>query len=419
MITINQLTIPEGASFTALAQHPLLNANTLTLPSENNIHIDGSHLTVFPGLIDPHVHFRTPGQEYKEDWRTAAKAALRGGYTTVFDMPNNIPACISQERLKQKKAIINQQLQEVGLPLRYELYIGADKNNFEQIHRTQSEVIGIKVFMGSSTGDLLMDDESSLHAVFAIASQHDMMVAIHAEDECLIQQQQQQFQGQHSHHIHSQIRSPEVAATAIALIVKLMAIYHTKVYILHVSSIPELEIIAAAKKQGLPIYAETSPHHLFLNDNDYQKLGAKAQMNPPLRSAEHQPALFAAIAAGTIDTIGSDHAPHTSAEKNQPYPSSPSGVPGIETNLPLLLNAYHQNKISLDQIASLSCRRIQTIFAYPDHQDLVLLDLNQVKTVDDTQLKTKCAWSPFHGWKLKGWPAYSIINQQLFDLSKL
>ena len=419
MTRIENINLPEGRSFAPLKNHPCINIekNCIELPgNQADRVINGAHLTVFPGLIDPHVHFRVPGQEYKEDWRTAAKATLCGGYSTVFDMPNNIPACVSLSRLEEKKATIEQQLKEADIPLRYELYIGADKNHFHEIAKVKPAVIGVKVFMGSTTGDLLMDDESSLHAIFSLAAHHNMMVALHAEDEDMIQERSHQFSGQHDHCVHSQIRTPEVAASAIKLAVSLSRMYGTKIYILHVSSIQELEVIADAKAEGLPVYAETSPHHLFLNDSYYEQLGAKVQMNPPLRSAEHQPALFKAIDEGIIDTIGSDHAPHTLAEKDQPYPDSPSGVPGIETNLPLLLNAYHEKKLTLDHIASLTCRRIQTMFNYPDKQDLLLVDLEKIKTVDNAALRTKCGWSPFHGRTLKGWPAYSIINGRLFKL---
>lgn len=421
MITIDNITLPTGEAFEPLEKHDCLDLNhkRLCMPSDEDHHIDGSHLTLFPGLIDPHVHFRTPGQEYKEDWRTAARATIRGGYSTVFDMPNNIPACVSEERFRAKKSLIEQQLKEAKLPLRYELYIGADRYHFQEINKVRSVVIGVKVFMGSSTGDLLMDDESSLHAIFSIATHHDMMVAVHAEDECMIEQRQQTFAGQQQHHVHSQIRTPEVAAEAIRLAVSLSRLYGARLYILHVSSIQELTEIAAAKAEGLSVYAETSPHHLFLNTSYYDSLAAKVQMNPPLRSAEHQPALFEAIANGTIDTLGSDHAPHTLEEKNQAYPDSLSGVPGIETNLPLLLNAYNQDKLTLQQIASLTCRRIQTMFRYPATDDLLLVDLNKVKKVNNSELKTKCGWSPFAGWSLKGWPIYSYVNGQFFDLEKL
>ncbi len=389
---------------------------TLQIESDQEVTLDASGLVAFPGLIDPHVHFRTPGQEYKEDWRSAALATIRGGYTMVFDMPNNIPACVTRQRLHDKKALINAQLQEAGIGLRYELYFGADKNHFQEINKVREEVVGVKVFMGSSTGDLLMDDESSLHAVFAIAAKLDVLVAVHAEDEEMIQERQPSFAGRCDHCAHSELRTPEVAAKAVEQVIELVELYGTRAYILHVSSINELELIREAKKRGLPIYAETSPHHLFLNTDAYAELAGRAQMNPPLRSKEHQVALFEAIHDGTIDTIGSDHAPHTVEEKDQPYGQSPSGVPGIETNFPLLLNAYSEGKLSLQEIAHLTCYNIREMFSLSANDDLVLVDLNLTRKVNEADLKTKCAWSPFTGWELTGWPVYSVVNGRLYDL---
>lgn len=421
MIQLKNINIPDFPEFDSVRSHAYYDASTkvFNIPSEEDEVIDGAELTAFPGLIDPHVHFRTPGEEYKEDWRTAAKATLKGGYTTVFDMPNNIPACITRQRLHDKKAIIEQQLKDVGLPIHYDLYLGADKNHFDEVHSVLGEVIGVKVFMGSSTGDLLMDDDSSLHAVFSIAAHLDLMVAVHAEDECMIQERTKKYAGEKSHHIHSVIRTPEVAARAIEKAIYLSRLYGTRLYILHVSSIPELELIRAAKKEGLSVYAETSPHHLFLNDSFYEKLAGKAQMNPPLRSKEHQPALFEAIHEGVIDTIGSDHAPHTLDEKSGLYGQCLSGVPAMETNFPLLLNAYSQGKISLPEIVKLTSQKVKQMFNYTGSNDVILVDLQKLKTVEESQLKTKCGWSPFAGWELQGWPAYAIIDERLIALDTL
>ncbi len=388
---------------------------THTIKSEDDITIDGSGLTLFPGLIDPHVHFRTPGQEYKEDWRTAALATVKGGYTTVFDMPNNIPPCISDTRLKDKKALIDKQLSEAGIPLRYELYIGADKNHFEEIPKVAGDIVGIKVFMGSSTGELLMDDENSLRAMFQIAAMLDLVVGLHAEDECMIQENNKKYAGRSDHLVHASIRSPEVAASAVKLVIDLVRQYGTKAYILHVSSSNELDLIRAAKEEGLPVFAETSPHHMFMNVHDLEKMGGLAQMNPALRAPEHQEAIFAAIKDGTIDTLGSDHAPHTIEEKNKPYPESPSGVPGIETNLPLLLNAYNQGKLSLDEILDLTHANPRKIFEIRENDDVVLVDLNKKKTVKNEDQATKCGWSPFDGWELTGWPVCTILKGKIFN----
>lgn len=387
------------------------------IPSDQDITLDARGLTLLPGLIDPHVHFRTPGLEHKENWLTAAQACIRGGYTTVFDMPNTLPPTITQQRLADKKQLIEQQLKEIGIPLRYQLFFGADKHHFDQIVKIKDEVVGIKVFMGSSTGELLMDDDSSLHAIFAIAARHKLIVAVHAEDECLIQARMEQFRDETDYAVHSRIRNPEVAAIAVKKAISLSEMYGTHLYILHVSTQNELQLIAEAKQAGLPVYAETTPHHLFLTEDDYAQWGGFVQMNPPLRSKEHQQALFHALHTGIIDTIGSDHAPHTRAEKSAPYRVCMSGVPGIETTLPLLLDAHHRGLLTLSEIVQLTSTRAKKIFSLADNNDVVLVDLNKTKTITDEALKTKCAWSPFTGRTLTGWPVTIILRGQLFNNS--
>lgn len=388
----------------------------LVINNNQNEIINADHLTLLPGLIDPHVHFRTPGMEYKEDWRTAAQASIKGGYTTVFDMPNTLPPTITAELLAEKKALIDKQLKEIGIPLHYQLFFGADKNHLDQIAKVKNEVIGIKVFMGCSTGNLVIDDDESLHAVFKIAADNNMLVAVHAEDEHMMKDNAKKFNLPQPYHVHSQIRSEEVAAIAVKKAIDLSREYHTRLYVLHMSSETEINLIKQAKNEGLSVYAETTPHHLFLNTNDYEKLNGKAVMNPPLRAAKHQESLFKAIREGIIDTIGSDHAPHTLEEKERPYGSCPSGVPGIETTLALLLNAHQQNLLSLQEVVNLTSKRAQEIFKLNPTEDFVLIDLKKQQPVDENKLKTKCAWSPFAGRKLIGWPVYTILNNQVYDL---
>lgn len=389
----------------------------ITISSQQNIIIDARGLTLLPGLIDPHVHFRTPGLDYKEDWRTAAQAAIAGGYTTVFDMPNTLPPTITEELLAAKKALINQQLQEIGIPLRYELYLGADKSHLNQIPLVKDNVIGIKVFMGCSTGNLVIDDDESLHAVFSLAAENNMLVAVHAEDEQLMHQRKAFFTGKTHYCTHSQIRNVDVACRAVEKAINLSRQYQTKLYILHASTREELALIKKAKQEKLLVYAETTPHHLFLNEHAYQTLGGKAVVNPPLRTEEHQAALFEAIHEGIIDTIGSDHAPHTEAEKAKPYGECPSGMPGIETTLALLLDAYNANRLSLEEIVQLTSKRAQTLFKLPATDDVVLVDLNKNAMMTKEKLKTKCGWSPFLNVMLRGWPVYTIVNGQCFKVA--
>lgn len=390
----------------------------LEIPSQDNQTINAGGLTLLPALIDPHVHFRTPGWEYKEDWRTAALASVHGGYTTVFDMPNTQPPTITAELLREKKALIDSQLKEINIPLRYQLFFGADKNHLHEIAKVKNDVAGIKVFMGCSTGNLVIDDDESLHKVFALAAEHDLLVAVHAEDEQLMHiQKEKLLTNNNSYNIHSQIRNEEVATCAVAKAISLTKQYGTRLYILHTSTKGEMDLIRAAKKQGLPVFAEVCPHHLFLAETSYEKLNGKAVMNPPLRATHHHAALWEAIHDGTIDTVGSDHAPHTLSEKEKPYGACPSGVPGIETSLPLLLNAHHAKLLSLSEIVALTSGNAKKIFNLKNNDDVVLVDLNKEKVVDEKQLKTKCGWSPFAGMLLHGWPIYTILQGRVFKLT--
>lgn len=390
---------------------------TIKISADKDQQINGKDLLVMPGLIDPHVHFRTPGSEHKENWMSAARAAIYGGYTSVFDMPNTIPSTTTYERLMSKKALIDSQLQEVGIPLNYQLYFGVDRNHFEQIPQVASHICALKIFMGSSTGDLLVDDDSSLHAAFSIAAKFNLMVAVHAEDECTIRHNTQLHAHEHDFALHSKIRSAEAARIAVSRAISLAKLYSVKLYVLHVGSKDECELIAKAKREGLNVFAETTPHHLFLNESYYPKLQARAQVNPPLRTPEDQAALWEAIRSGVIDIVASDHAPHTLAEKSLPYGQAPSGMPGIETTLPLLLTAYHDGKISLPLIQQLLHDNCQKIFPHPQSDNnLVLIDLNKEQTIEDTKLKTRCAWSPYSGRKLKGFPVITIVNGQVFKL---
>lgn len=403
MLTINNVLMPNGTR------------QTITRKYNKEMTLDGSDLLALPGLIDPHVHFRVPGMEDKEDWQHASKAALRGGYTMVFDMPNTKPATTTKERLQSKIEIINQQLAEVDLPLRYQLFFGADKNQFHEIAKVKDEIVGIKVFMGASTGDLLMDDESSLHAIYALAKAYNLVIALHAEDELIIRENASKYANETDFKYHSIIRAPQAATKAVDLVIQLSELYGVTSYILHVSTFGELNLVREAKLRGVPVYVETCPHYLFLDDSMYPELNGRGKMNPPLRSLADQEVLWQAITDGTIDTIASDHAPHKLDEKEQPLCKCPSGVPGIETTLPLLISAWQADKISLLRIVELLHSNPKKIFNLPDNDDLVLVDIVNTQVLRDEQMATKCKWTPFVGRELTGFPRYVYINQRLID----
>lgn len=390
--------------------------NTLKLNEANRGLIEeklaSHHFLKIPALIDPHVHFRTPGNEHKENWESASLAAIRGGYTTVFDMPNTHPTTITLDRLHAKKELINAQLKHVNIPLQYGLYLGASREHFSEIAKCKNEICGIKVFMGSSTGELLMDDLESLDTVFKIAAENDILVAVHAESEAQIKERTNLFKHEHQYCTHSKIRTPEVAAAAVKQAIDLARKHKTRLYILHVSSIPELELIKAAKAEGLNIHAETCPHYLFLSTKDYDHLQGYAQMNPALRDPEHQAALWQAINNGIIDTIGSDHAPHTLDEKRESYGCCPSGVPSIETTFPLLYTAHTQGRISLDKILDLCHHNPKKLLRLKDNNDFVLIDTETIRPVINENLATKAKWSPYAGMQLCGWPVLTTFNQK-------
>lgn len=407
MLTINNVLMPDGTR------------KIITREYNEDIIIDGSNLLALPGLIDPHVHFRVPGLEDKEDWQHASIAAIKGGYTTVFDMPNTKPATTTKERLDSKFQIINQQLAEVDMPLRYELFFGADKNQFHEIVKVKDDVIGLKVFMGASTGDLLMDDESSLHAIYALAKAHDLIIALHAEDELIIRNNAVKYANETDFKYHSIIREPEAAVKAVDLVIKLTEIYNVTSYILHVSTVGELELVKKAKERGLPVFVETCPHYLFLDESMYSSLNGRGKMNPPLRTKNDQDVLWQALNDGVIDTIGSDHAPHKLGEKEQPLCKCPSGVPGIETTLPLMLTAWKQNKVKLSKIIELTHDNPQKIFSLAKNDDLILVDIVTKKVLTDENMATKCKWTPFVGMELIGFPRFVFTQNRLIDCEKI
>ena len=379
-------------------------------------------LIELPALIDPHVHFRTPGAEYKEDWISGARAAIAGGVTTVFDMPNTNPPTTTYARVLEKKALIDTQLKSAGIKLNYRLFFGADKNKFSELHLLKSHadleqlICGVKVFMGSSTGDLLMDDAEALDTLFKLCSEMDLLLAVHAEKEALIRTNTATLQSE-DFSCHSVIRSPEVAAQALEQAIALTRKYGTKLYALHIGSRLELELLHQAKLEGLPIFIEIAPHYLFLDTTRYADLQGKAKMNPPLRETSDREFLWEAIQLNWIDTIGSDHAPHPLNEKNAAYCNCPSGVPGVQTTLPLLLNAYNEGKISLENIIALTHTNPKNIFNLPDNHDKVMVDLDLEKTVTKDLLFSKAGWSPYEGMSLKGWPIYTILGDVRYDTS--
>ncbi|MBI5728418.1 MAG: amidohydrolase family protein [Candidatus Magasanikbacteria bacterium] len=302
--------------------------------------------------------------------------------------------------------------------MRYELYLGGHKDELAQIELAKSTAIGIKIFLGQSTGSLLMDDEVAFEELCRLAAEHDMVVAVHAEDDATIHENIKTLKHENSDAValHSKIRSREAAMRALEKALRVGKKHKTRLYILHASTAEEVAMVRQAKKAGQHVFLETTPHHLFLTENDYAAWGTKVQMNPPLRTTHDQTALWAGIKDGTIDTVGTDHAPHTLAEKAQPYGTAPSGVPGIETLLPLLLTAARDGRLTLDDVVRVTRTNAEHIFRLAPNDDIVLVDIQKERPVRDEALKTKCGWSPFVGRVLTGWPVYTILKGKVYRI---
>ena len=374
-------------------------------------------LTLLPGVIDPQVHFREPGLEHKEDLFTASCACAKGGVTSFLEMPNTRPLTTTQAALDDKlsraaeKCLVN-----------YGFFIGATAENLPDL-LTANPTPGIKVFMGSMHGQLLVDGEATLEAIFAAG---DRLIAVHAEDQARINQRRQEFAGMDDVAVHSQIQDNQAALLATQLALKLSNKYQRRLHILHLSTGEEAELLRQEKPSW--VTAEVTPQHLLLNTSAYEKIGSLAQMNPPLRAARDNEILWQALLDGVIDFIATDHAPHTLAEKAQVYPNTPSGMPGVETSLPLMLTQAVQGRCTVAQVANWMSAAVAKAYKIPNKgkiapgfdADLVLVDLDNYRLVVREEMVTKCGWSPFEGWNLTGWPVVTVVGGKVvFEQGKL
>ncbi|MEG3911131.1 dihydroorotase [Microcoleus sp. w2-18bC1] len=379
--------------------------------------IDAKGLTLLPGVIDPQVHFREPGLEHKEDLFTASCACAKGGVTSFLEMPNTRPLTTTQAALDDKlsraaeKCLVN-----------YGFFIGATPENLPDLLNA-NPTPGIKVFMGSMHGQLLVDGEATLEAIFA---KGDRLIAVHAEDQARINQRRQEFAGISDVAVHSQIQDNQAALLATQLALKLSNKYQRRLHILHLSTGDEAELLRQEKPSW--VTAEVTPQHLLLNTSAYQKIGSLAQMNPPLREPRDNEILWQALLDGVIDFIATDHAPHTLAEKAQDYPNTPSGMPGVQTSLPLMLTQAVEGRCTVAQVANWMSAAVAKAYKIPNKgaispgfdADLVLVDLDNYRPVVREEMVTKCGWSPFEGWNLTGWPVVTVVGGKVvFENGKL
>jgi len=378
--------------------------------------IDAIGLHIFPGVIDDQVHFREPGLTHKGDIYTESRAAVAGGVTSFMEMPNTVPNTLTQTLLEEKYSIASKKSLA-----NYSFFMGASNENLEEILRTDAEnVCGLKIFMGSSTGNMLVDNEKALEAIF---SSTPMLIATHCEDEATIRQNLEIWKNKFGEDIpfkeHPLIRSDEACYLSSSFAVGLANKYNTRLHVLHIST--EKEIALFNNKIPLKekrITAEVCIHHLWFDEADYDRLGSLIKWNPAIKRRSDKEALLKALLDDHLDIIATDHAPHTLEEKGQKYLQAPSGGPLIQHSLPAMLEFYHQGKISLEKIAEKMSHAVADCFRIKERgyiregywADLSLVNLNAPWKVNKENILAKCKWSPFEGYTFRSSVTDTFVN---------
>lgn len=379
--------------------------------------INASGLYLMPGIIDDQVHFREPGLTHKANIYTEAKAAVAGGTTSFMEMPNVNPATLTIDLLEQKYEIGKQ-----NSLANYSFFMGTSLTNYEELLKVdRNTVCGIKIFMGSSTGNMLVDDPELLERIFSERS--DILIATHCEDDKLVNERTQMYKERYGDNIpfecHAEIRNEEVCYNSSSFAVQLAKKHNTRLHILHISTEKEIGLF----RNDIPlkdkrITSEVCVHHLWFDKGDYDRLGSKIKCNPAIKEAHHKKALFAALLDNHLDIIATDHAPHTLEEKSQSYLKAPSGLPLVQHSLNVMLEFYQQGKISLERIVEKMCHAPATCFQVKErgylHEgyfaDMVLIDVNRQWTVEPENIYYKCGWSPFENETFTGQVQKTFVN---------
>ena len=373
--------------------------------------IDCTNLTVLPGVIDSQVHFREPGLEGKETLESGMLAAASGGVTSIFEMPNTNPLTITPDTIQDK---LNRASK--GAWTDYAFYLGGTMRTSPNLSEWENlkGVCGIKIFMGASTGDLVTATDEEVEAV---VSNGRRVIAVHAEDQMIMDQNQNSILGDsHDVGMHCKWRSPESCLSATMRVVNLARKHKRRVHILHITTEQEMEFLSKNKDVAS---VELLANHLTLHAPEcYERLGTLAQQNPPIRERKHQDALWAALNSGIVDIVASDHAPHTLDEKSQTYPKSPSGTPGVQTLVPIMLNHVNNGKLTLAKLVSLwsyGPERIHKILNKGRIKegydaDFTIVDMNKEMVIKNSQQRSKSKWTPYDGMKVKGWVTHTILR---------
>lgn len=396
----------------------------IDINSDQEINAEGLYL--FPGCIDDQVHFREPGLTHKATIYTESRAAVAGGVTSFMEMPNTVPNTLTQQLLEDKYQIASK-----SSPANYSFYMGASNDNLDEVLRTDTAAVcGIKVFMGSSTGNMLVDNPTTLENIFA---QSPMLIATHCEDEATIKGNLEHYKQLLGENIpvklHPKIRSEEACYLSSSMAVDMARKHNTRLHILHISTEKETYLFDnKIPLQDKRITAEACIHHLWFTDKDYETKGNLIKWNPAVKAEHDRDAILKAVLNGRIDVIATDHAPHTLEEKSQRYLQAPSGGPLVQHALPAMLQLYHQGKISLEQIAEKMAHNVAICFQIEKRgfiregywADLALVDLNSPWQVNKQNILYKCKWSPFEGNTFQSKVAATIVSGNVvWDGAKL
>ena len=373
---------------------------------------DAKGLTVLPGCIDTQTHFREPGSTDTEDLHSGSRAAIVGGITSVFEMPNTNPPTSNKIEFQKKLDLAKNRMY-----CNYAFYFGATPDNGSELAdlKDLEGCCGIKLFAGSSTGNLLVQHEKDIEKVFQSSSK---VVSVHSEDEEILNINKKLIKAGDVH-THPIWRSDECAISSTRRIVRIAERYKKKAHILHISTKQEIDFLSQHKGK---ITFEITPQHLTIYAPDcYNKLGTYAQMNPPIRDKSHYDRLWYGVKNNFNDTIGSDHAPHLKENKEKSYPNSPSGMPGVQTLMPVMLSHVNDGKLSLEQLMNSVCENPVKIFGIKDKgfikegfdADFTIVDMNKKILIKNEKIESKCGWSPFNGCEFKGTPVSTIVNGQI------
>ena len=385
----------------------------------NVTEINGAGKFLMPGIIDDQVHFREPGLTHKADLYTESRACVAGGVTSFMDMPNVSPPSLTQELLEQRYEIASKKS-----VANYSFYMGVSNDNADEVLKTNpNNICGIKIFMGSSTGNMLVDNRATLEHLF---KNGPVLIATHCEDEATILRNLELAKEKFGEDIpveqHPIIRNETACYLSSSFAVELAKKFNTRLHILHISTAEETALfdntIPLNEKR---ITAEVCVHHLFFDADDYTKLGARIKWNPAVKDKRHKPELLKALLNGTLDVIATDHAPHTLEEKANKYIKCPGGAPMVQHSLQIMLDFYHKGQISLPQIAEKMSHNVATCFQIKERgfiregyfADMYLMDINKLHTVTPESLKYKCGWSPLEGYTFKGLVEQTFVNGNL------